>query len=110
MDTRTTRRPGRLRRDWIDVLAFLKTEGFNPKGAGPWKEAGICPFHNDQKPSFRINTETGRGRCMSCGWSGDPVAFVMQRHGLGFRQAAERLGAWEELPDNGPFRLAGGGR
>ena len=97
MDTRTTRQPGRLRRDRIDVLAFLKSEGFTPKGPGPWVALGLCPFHKDHRPSLRGNLETGRIRCMACGVSLDPVGFVMQRHGLNFRQAAEHLGAWEDL-------------
>lgn len=97
MDARTTRQPGRFRRDRIDVLAFLKSEGFTPKGPGPWVALGLCPFHKDHRPSLRGNLETGRCKCFSCGWSGDPVAFVMQRHGLNFRQAAEHLGAWEDL-------------
>ena len=111
MNATTTRTRGRLRRDWIDIPAFFKSEGFTWKGSGPWVELGRCPFHKDERPSFRGNLETGRLRCMSCGWSGDLVAFVMQRHGLGFRQAAQYLGAWEELPDDGirPFRKASDG-
>ena len=36
MDTRTTRAPGRLRREWIDIPATFKAEGFSWKGSGPW--------------------------------------------------------------------------
>lgn len=109
MDTRTTRTPGRLRREWVDIPAALQREGFSWKGPGPWVDLGRCPFHKDHRPSLRANLETGRIRCMACGWSGDLVAFTMQRYGLGFRQAAQNLGAWEELPDDGihPFRRAG---
>jgi hypothetical protein len=110
MDTRTTRAPGHLRRDRIDIPTTFKAEGFIWKGCGPWVDLGICPFHGDEHPSLRGNLETGRVRCMSCGWSGDLVAFIMQRHGLGFRQAAQHLGAWEELsgePDYRPFRRVG---
>lgn len=109
MDTRTPREPGRLRRDWINIPEFFKKEGFTWKGAGPWVDLGLCPAHKDHRPSLRGNLETGRIRCMSCSWSVDPIAFVMQRRGLGFRQAAQYLGAWEELPDDGirPFRRAG---
>ncbi|GEM_PF-4250618 len=110
MDSRTTRPRGRLRRDLIDIPAFFKSEGFTPKGAGPWVELGRCPFHKDQRPSLRGNLETGRVRCMACGWSGDPVAFIMNRHNLTFGQAARHLGAWEDLSDLPPSRLAGGVR
>jgi len=108
MNAQTSRLSGRLRRDWIDAPAFFKLEGFSWRGSGPWVELGICPFHKDHRPSLRGNLQTGRLRCMSCGWNGDLVAFVQQRHGLGFREAARSLGAWEELPDDGthPFRRA----
>ncbi len=107
MDAKTTRNGrGRLRRDLINPRDAYSREGFRLKGSGPWIEAGICPFHDDHKPSFRVNLETGRGRCMSCGWSGDLVAFVMQRHGLNFRQAAEHLGAWEDLSGFSPATVS----
>ncbi len=100
MHAQTTRNGrGRLRRDLINPREAYSREGFRIKGPGPWAEAGICPFHDDHKPSFRVNLETGRGRCMSCGWSGDLLSFVMQRHGLGFQEAARHLGAWEELSE-----------
>jgi hypothetical protein len=95
MDTRTTRAPGRLRREWIDIPATFKAEGFSWKGSGPWVDLGICPFHKDHHPSLRGNLKTGRIRCMSCRWSGDLVAYMQQRHGLNFREACSRLGAWE---------------
>ena len=107
MDSRTTRPRGHLVRSSINVPDFFKSEGFKWKGPGPWVDLGLCPFHKDQRPSLRGNLETGRVRCMACGWSGDPVAFIMQRHGLTFGQAARHLGAWEDLPDLPPSRLAG---
>lgn len=101
MDATTTRSGrGRLRRDQLNPKEAYSREGFTLKGAGPWVEAGICPFHKDHKPSFRVNLETGRGRCMACGWSGDLVSFVMQRHGIGFVDAARHLGAWQDLSDS----------
>lgn len=99
MDATITRSGrGRLRRDQLHPKEAYSREGFTLKGAGPWVEAGICPFHKDHKPSFRVNLETGRGRCMSCGWSGDLLSFAMQKHGLGFQEAARYLGIWEDAP------------
>jgi len=94
-----TRQRGHLRRDLLpDPREFYTSEGFHLRGAGPWVEAGKCPFHDDHKPSLRVNLETGRARCMSCGWSGDMVAFTQQRHHLSFVEACKRLGAWEVRP------------
>lgn len=100
---------GLLRRNWVDIPAFFKSEGYSWRGTGPWVELGLCPFHTDHHPSLRGNLETGRIRCMSCGVSLDPLGFVMQRHGLKFVEAARFLGAWEELADDGirPFRRIG---
>jgi len=98
MNANNPRNPrGRLCRDRIRPREAYTAEGFHLKGSGPWVEAGLCPFHDDHKPSFRVNVETGRARCMACGWSGDLVAFTMQRHKLGFVEAARHLGAWEEM-------------
>ena len=64
------------------------------KGTGTWRDA-ICPFHQDTKPSLRVNVERGSYRCMACGArGGDVLAFHMQKHGLGFIQAIKELGAW----------------
>jgi DNA primase len=38
----------------------------------------MCPFHEDKKPSLRVNLATGRWACMACGLRGDLVAFVMR--------------------------------
>lgn len=97
MSAQNSRIRGRLRRDLIDVPAFLRLEGFTWRGPGPWVELGLCPVHKDTRPSLRGNLETGRLRCMSCGWSADIVAYVQHRHGLGFVDACKHLGAWEVI-------------
>lgn len=90
---------GRFRRDLLsDFWTFYTSEGFRLRRSGSWVEAGKCPFHDDHQPSFRVNLETGRARCMSCGWSGDVVAFTMQRYHLSFVEACKHLGAWEVQP------------
>ena len=62
-------------------------------GRGCWRSA-LCPFHDDTRPSLRINVETGAFRCMVCGVKGgDVLAFHRARHGLSFIQAARDLGA-----------------
>lgn len=95
MTTNLPRSPrGVFDRDRLNPREAYTAEGFHLKGAGPWVEAGLCPFHKDHRPSFRVNVETGRARCMACGWSGDLVAFTMQRRNLSFLEATKALGAW----------------
>lgn len=76
---------------------FYLKEGIELKGAGPWRDA-LCPFHTDTRPSMRVHAETGAFRCMACGQGGgDVLAFLRARQQLGFVEAAQALGAWEEL-------------
>ena len=63
------------------------------QGRGAWRDA-VCPFHQDTRPSLRVNVATGAFRCMTCGaHGGDVLAFQMQRHGQAFPAAAKALGA-----------------
>ncbi len=58
-----------------------------------WNDAGLCIFHEDtQKGSFRVNTVTGAFKCFSCSAAGgDVIAFEMEKSGLSFPEALEKL-------------------
>ena len=58
---------------------------------------GLCPFHDDRKPSLTIYDEGRRFKCFACGASGDVIDFVQHLYNVGTREAAEMLGA-HELP------------
>ncbi|MDG2385530.1 MAG: DNA primase [Pirellulaceae bacterium] len=57
---------------------------------------GLCPWHNDSRPSLQVNPERQTWKCWVCDVGGDAFSFVMQREGVGFREAlamlAERAG------------------
>src|SRR5215471_5374099 len=61
---------------------------------------GGCPFHQSKsKTSFRVNLDTGGFNCFGCGAKGgDVLAFLRQRYRLGFKAAAQQLGAWRDQP------------
>ena len=48
-----------------------------------------CPFHNEKTASLTIKKE--HYKCFGCGAYGGPIDFVMQYHGLQFRQALLKL-------------------
>jgi DNA primase len=50
-----------------------------------------CPFHNERSASFTVNDDKGFAHCFGCGWHGDGLDFIMAAHGVGLREAAERL-------------------
>src|SRR5262245_37378170 len=65
--------------------------------AGPtWK--GLCPFHDDHRPSFDVDPRRQRYRCWSCGKYGDVFSFVQEHEHVGFREALELLARRAGIP------------
>ena len=64
---------------------------------------GLCPFHDDSKPSFHVYPERNSYRCWACQEGGDCFEFVMKTERLDFREALESLArrAGLELPTYG---------
>jgi DNA primase len=52
---------------------------------------GLCPFHDDTRPSFDVDRNRGRYRCWSCGKHGDVFSFVQEFEKVSFREALELL-------------------
>lgn len=52
---------------------------------------GLCPFHDDHRPSMNVNPAKQIFKCFSCGAGGDVFKFVQMRENLTFPQAIERL-------------------
>ena len=53
---------------------------------------GVCPFHDDHKPSLYVNPAKQIFKCFACGAGGDVFKFVQLRENLTFPEAVERLG------------------
>jgi DNA primase len=52
---------------------------------------GLCPFHDDHKPSMNVNPVKQIFKCFACGAGGDVFKFIQMRESLTFPQAIERL-------------------
>lgn len=52
---------------------------------------GLCPFHEDHRPSMNVNAVKQIFKCFACGAGGDVFKFVQMRENLSFSQAIERL-------------------
>lgn len=52
---------------------------------------GKCPFHEDDKPSFNVNTEKGLYHCFGCGAGGDSIRFIQQKNNSNFVDAIIEL-------------------
>ena len=52
---------------------------------------GLCPFHGEKTPSFKVDSKHRSFRCFGCGVHGDAVDYVMQTHSMTFAEAIEFL-------------------
>ena len=52
---------------------------------------GLCPWHDDAKPSFNVNPERQTFRCWVCDIGGDVYSFLMRMEKIEFREALEQL-------------------
>jgi len=52
---------------------------------------GLCPFHDDHRPSMNVSPHKQIFKCFACGAGGDVFKFVQLRENLSFPQAVERL-------------------
>lgn len=52
---------------------------------------GLCPWHNDSRPSLQVNPERQTWKCWVCDIGGDIFNFVMKREGCEFVEALRIL-------------------
>jgi DNA primase len=55
------------------------------------KFKGLCPFHDDHRPSFDVDPRYQSFRCWSCGKHGDVISFIQEHERVDFREALELL-------------------
>jgi DNA primase len=72
--------------DIVDVVGGYLA--LRPAG-GTFK--GLCPFHDDHRPSFDVDPRRQRYRCWSCGKYGDVISFVQEHERVTFLEALELL-------------------
>lgn len=52
---------------------------------------GLCPWHDDSRPSLQVNPERQSWKCWVCDVGGDVFSFVMKREGVDFPSALRML-------------------
>jgi DNA primase len=52
---------------------------------------GLCPFHDDSRPSMQVSPAKQIFKCFACGAGGDVFSFVMNYHKLEFIEALKHL-------------------
>lgn len=72
--------------DIVDVVSDFVT--LKKRGAN-W--IGLCPFHNDRRPSFYVSRAKGICKCFACGEGGSAVNFIMKHEQLSYPEALRYL-------------------
>ena len=71
-------------------LVRLIGEQINLKAKGR-EFVGLCPFHDDKKPSMQVSPQKQIYKCFSCGAGGDAFSFVMNYHKMTFVESLKYL-------------------
>lgn len=72
--------------DIVDVVGGYVT--LQPAGSA---YKGLCPFHDDHRPSFHVDPRWQNYRCWACGKFGDVFSFIQEVERVDFREARELL-------------------
>ena len=91
-------------KDRLDIVEVVsQTVVLKKSGANYW---GLCPFHNDKKPSLCVSPSKGIYKCFSCGEGGDALTFLLKTQNKDFKELiaelAEKFNI--ELPKNSGFQ------
>ena len=76
-------------RDAVDIVDLVGTY-ITLRRAGK-AMVGLCPWHDDSRPSFQVNPERQTFRCWVCNIGGDAFSFLMRMEKIEFREALEQL-------------------
>lgn len=76
-------------KDRLDIVDVVSRKVVLKKsGANYW---GLCPFHNDKKPSFCVSPTKGIYKCFSCGAGGDALSFIVKTENKDFKEVVAEL-------------------
>jgi len=78
----------------INMVEYIEDEYgvyMEPSSNGWYQTNCLMPKHRDNNPSFGVNPDIGKFKCLSCGSKGDLIELVRAVEGLSFFEALQRL-------------------
>ena len=76
----------RMKNDIVDVISgYVKLQ---KKGSSYF---GLCPFHNEESPSFSVSPGKQMYYCFGCGAGGNVITFLMEYESYSFPEAVNAL-------------------
>jgi len=83
----------------ISLLDYLQSQDWRPaRTLSRGRLMGLCPLHEDHKPSFLVDPLKNLFYCYGCGHGGDVIRFAELYHQVKFPQALTLLRQWFGLP------------
>src|SRR6266704_519637 len=80
-----------LKQRW-PLLDYLQQQNWAARPAGYNSEfVGLCPLHQETRPSFYVNARKNLFYCHGCGRGGDLIRFVELERQLSFSQSVAQL-------------------
>lgn len=86
------RHPGEVERlkASADLVGMIRGHGVDLKPEGA-DLVGLCPFHREETPSFRVTPSKNLYHCFGCGKGGSAVDWLVATRGVSIREAFESL-------------------
>jgi DNA primase len=75
----------------LPLLEYLRQHNWASQPAGRSEFVGLCPLHEETRPSFYVNTRKNVFYCHGCGQGGDLIRFIQLSRHLSFRQSLVSL-------------------
>jgi DNA primase len=83
----------------IPLLNYLQAHNWQPaRRLSRGRLMGLCPLHEDHKPSFLVDPHKSLFYCYGCGRGGDVIRFAELYHQVKFPEALALLQQWRGLP------------
>jgi DNA primase len=88
----------------LPLLDYLRQHNWVSRPAGRSEFVGLCPLHEETRPSFYVNTRKDVFYCHGCGKGGDLIRFVQLSRRLSFRQSLACLDS-QTTPEADPVAV-----
>ena len=71
----------------MPLLDYLRQHNWTGHHAGRFEFVGLCPLHEENQPSFYVNSRKDVFYCHGCGQGGDLIRFIQLSRHLSFRES-----------------------